>query len=154
MSAYQQAPLFHNNANRQVTSHIEPVSAAESEIHGVTELRLNSNQQLAKSILSGMLLELSENADQRWLCWVADRPLKPLLQTNNRATTPNRILQVVSNKPHCSGELARIAIRALERGKSHTVAILVNGEVCAADKRALARAARRGDAECLLIQLS
>jgi cell division inhibitor SulA len=47
--------------------------------------------------------------------------------------------------------LSEIAIRALERGKSHTVAILLERPLRDDERRALATAAKAGAAECLVI---
>ena len=114
----------------------------------IPEIRLSSQAQLSRTLLSAMLGQLCGNADPRWLCWVADRPVKPLLDTN----TPERgqrILKVVAN----DGSLCNIAARALERGKSHTVAVLLKQALTPAERQLLTQAAQAGQAECLVIRL-
>ncbi|WP_269618369.1 hypothetical protein [Zhongshania sp. BJYM1] len=113
----------------------------------VTEISMRSDAHLSRPMLAAMMVELSGNDDQRWLCWVADRPLKPLL---NSGTSQNgqKILQVVSNSTR---DLSEIAIRALERGKSHTVAILLERPLREDERIALENAALAGNAECLVI---
>ena len=114
----------------------------------ITEVSLSSAAHLSRSVLVGLIAELSCNSDQRWLCWVADRPLKPLMATSAQADP--RILQVV-NRP---GEAQhRIAVRALESGRCHTVAVLMDRTISEGDKELLERAAQAGNAECLLIYL-
>ncbi|MBD2859089.1 hypothetical protein IB286_08710 [Spongiibacter sp. KMU-158] len=165
MINFEQTSLFNHSAaanNTQGNTAVQvPTHAINSasthpiaDTARLTEISLHSNPALAKSILAGMLLELSENADQRWLCWVADRPLKPLLDSNSQARKPNRILQVVNNKhtANCPS-LTEIAVRALERGKSHTVAVLVDGNISERERIALAHAATAGNAQCLLIKI-
>lgn len=115
----------------------------------ITSISLSSQAHLSRTLLAGMLLELSGNSDQRWLCWVADRPLKPLLTANS--SNQQRILQVVSNSGQ---ELCPIAVRALERGKSHTVAVLLDRPLQDREHEALERAALAGNAECLVIYLN
>ncbi|WP_372860537.1 hypothetical protein [Spongiibacter sp.] len=114
----------------------------------ITEICLSSQAHLSRTLLAAMLMQLSNHSDQRWLCWVADRPLKPLLDANSQYRG-QRILQVVAN----GGSLCRIAARALERGKSHTVAILLNQALSPAEQQLLEDAAQAGNAECLLIRL-
>tara|TARA_R110002096_G_scaffold183021_1_gene360850 strand:+ start:334 stop:672 length:339 start_codon:yes stop_codon:yes gene_type:complete len=108
---------------------------------------MHSDAHLSKPLLAAMLIQLSANSDQRWLCWVADRPLKPLLSASSHQHG-QKILQVVSNSQR---DLSEIAIRALERGKSHTVAILLERPLRDDERRALATAAKAGAAECLVI---
>ncbi|CAA0108337.1 hypothetical protein [Zhongshania aliphaticivorans] len=113
----------------------------------VTEITMRSDAHLSRPMLAAMMIELSSNSDQRWLCWVADRPLKPLL--NAEAHQHDRkILQVVSNTKR---DLSEIAIRALERGKSHTVAVLLERPLRDDEREALELAALAGSAECLVI---
>lgn len=114
----------------------------------ITEISLSSAAHLSRSVLVGLIAELSCNSDPRWLCWVADRPLKPLM--TDTAQADSRILQVV-NRP---GEAQhRIAVRALESGRSHTVAVLMDQTISDSEKNMLERAAQAGNAECLLIYL-
>ncbi len=150
MNTSEQFHLFNSPSTK---TNVSALPRHNQENRRLTEITLNSNPLLVKSILAGMLMELSENADQRWLCWVSDQPLKPLLHCNTSRRTPNRILQVVNNKHRRDNHtLTQIAIRALERGKSHTVAILVDGTVSKEEKAQLESAAHTGNAECLLIQ--
>lgn len=129
----------------QIPLHYTPAPATGSGL--VTEISMRSDAHLSRPMLAAMMMELSENDDQRWLCWVADRPLKPLL---NSGTNQNgqKILQVVSNSTR---DLSEIAIRALERGKSHTVAILLERPLREDERIALETAALAGSAECLVI---
>ena len=114
----------------------------------ITDIMLSSQAHLSRTLLAAMLMQLSGQTEERWLCWVADRPLKPLLDACGK-DRGQRILQVVSN----GGSLCNIAARALERGKSHTVAVLTNAPLSTEQRCALERAALAGDAECLVIQL-
>ncbi|MFT6157059.1 hypothetical protein [Zhongshania sp.] len=113
----------------------------------VTEITMRSDAHLSRPMLAAMMIELSGNSDQRWLCWVADRPLRPLLNANIHQHC-QKILQVVSNSTR---DLSEIAIRALERGKSHTVAILLERPLRDDEREALEAAALEGSAECLVI---
>ena len=113
----------------------------------VTEITMRSDAHLSRPMLAAMMIELSSNADQRWLCWVADRPLKPLLNAESHQHD-RKILQVVSNTKR---DLSEIAIRALERGKSHTVAVLLGRPLRDDEREALELAALAGSAECLVI---
>jgi len=113
----------------------------------VTEITMRSDAHLSRPMLAAMMIELSSNADQRWLCWVADRPLKPLLNAESHLHD-RKILQVVSNTKR---DLSEIAIRALERGKSHTVAVLLERPLRDDEREALELAALAGSAECLVI---
>lgn len=113
----------------------------------VTEITMRSDAHLSRPMLAAMMIELSSNADQRWLCWVADRPLKPLLSAESHQHD-RKILQVVSNTKR---DLSEIAIRALERGKSHTVAVLLERPLRDDEREALELAALAGSAECLVI---
>jgi cell division inhibitor SulA len=113
----------------------------------VTEITMRSDAHLSRPMLAAMMIELSGNSDQRWLCWVADRPLRPLLNANIHQHG-QKILQVVSNSTR---DLSEIAIRALERGKSHTVAILLERPLRDDEREALEAAALEGSAECLVI---
>ena len=123
--------------------------ASESAVAAgqITEITMHSEAHLSKPLLAAMLTQLSANSDQRWLCWVADRPLKPLLSASSRQHG-QKILQVVSNTER---DLCDIAVRALERGKSHTVAILLERDLRDDERQALAIAAKAGAAECLVI---
>ncbi|MFT5887205.1 MAG: cell division inhibitor SulA [Zhongshania sp.] len=113
----------------------------------ITEISMHSEAHLSRPLLAAMLLELSASSDQRWLCWVADRPLKPLLNSDSYSRG-GKILQVVSNTAR---DLSEIAVRALERGKSHTVAVLLDRPLRADERNALETAAKAGAAECLII---
>jgi cell division inhibitor SulA len=123
--------------------------ASESAVSAgqITEISMHSDAHLSKPLLAAMLTQLSSNSDQRWLCWVADRPLKPLLSVSN-PQHGRKILQVVSNTER---DLTEIAIRALERGKSHTVAMMLERPLRDDERQALANAAKAGAAECLVI---
>ncbi|MFT6578380.1 MAG: cell division inhibitor SulA [Zhongshania sp.] len=113
----------------------------------VTEITMRSDAHLSRPMLAAMMIELSGNSDQRWLCWVADRPLKPLLNADVHQHD-RKILQVVSNSDR---DLCEIAVRALERGKSHTVAILLERPLRDDERDALEVAAHAGEAECLVV---
>ncbi len=159
MSSFEQRPLFANESFAAAQRDSQAPLGAPLPLAGerITEITLASNAHLSKAILAGMLMELSSNADLRWLCWVAERPLKPLLSKVNSAS-PLRVLQVVSNKRQNtaddhSSELCRIAARALERGKSHTVAVMLERPLSIEERERLECAALAGNAECLLIQL-
>ncbi len=132
--AFEQRPLFDQQ---------HPADNAH-----ITEITLSSQAQLSRTLLSAMLGQLCGSTDPRWLCWVADRPVKPLLDANS-PERGQRILQVVVNE----GSLCNIAARALERGKSHTVAVLLKGPLGAAERQLLTHAAKAGQAECLVIHL-
>ncbi len=139
MALFEQSPLFGDSDNN-----LSPT--ADSSY--ITEIALSSHAHLSRTLLAAMLMQLSNHSDQRWLCWVADRPLKPLLDANSQQRG-QRILQVVAN----GGSLCKIAARALERGKSHTVAILLNRPISSAEQQLLESAAQAGGAECLIIRL-
>jgi cell division inhibitor SulA len=134
MSCLEQMPLHYNPA---------PILGGGQ----VTEIAMRSDAHLSRPMLAAMMIELSGNSDQRWLCWVADRPLRPLLNADKHQHG-QKILQVVSNSAR---DLSEIAIRALERGKSHTVAILLERPLRDDEREALEAAAVAGSAECLVI---
>ena len=130
-----------------------PLASASEVQHSnsrLTEISLRSDSALSRQLLAGMLLELSNNSDQRWLCWVAPRPLKPLLGEMD-SEKQGRILQVVTRSER---EIVRTAGRALASGRSHTVALLVSETLSEDGKDDLAAAAQAGEAECLLIYLN
>ncbi|CAA0088300.1 Cell division inhibitor SulA [Zhongshania aliphaticivorans] len=131
----------------QMPLHYNPVT--ENGDGQVTEITMRSDAHLSRPMLAAMMIELSGNSDQRWLCWVADRPLKPLLNADVHQHN-RKILQVVSNS---NRDLCEIAIRALERGKSHTVAILIEKPLRDDEREALKAAALAGSAECLVIYM-
>lgn len=116
----------------------------------LNEIRLSGNAQLGRALLAGMLMELSGSSDQRWLCWVAEQPLKPLLDAG-ASLRGQRILQVVAAD---RSALCQITVRALERGKSHTVAVLLEGELDSVERGQLEAAASAGGAQCLIIYRS
>ena len=60
--AFEQRPLFDQQ---------HPADNAH-----ITEITLSSQAQLSRTLLSAMLGQLCGNTDPRWLCWVADRPVK------------------------------------------------------------------------------
>ncbi|MDF1691102.1 MAG: hypothetical protein P1U47_01915 [Zhongshania sp.] len=125
--------------------------ASESAVAAgqITEITMHSESHLSRPLLAAMLVQLSANSDQRWLCWVADRPLKPLLSASSHQHD-QKILQVVSNTER---DLTEIAVRALERGKSHTVAILLDRPLRPDERQSLEVAALAGAAECLVISM-
>ncbi|MBW2941972.1 hypothetical protein [Zhongshania aquimaris] len=129
----------------QMPLHYTP--ATETSGGQVTEITMRSDAHLSRPMLAAMMIELSSNADQRWLCWVADRPLKPLLNADSHLQG-QKILQVVSNSKR---DLSEIGVRALERGKSHTVAIMLERPLRDDERQALEAAALAGSAECLVI---
>ena len=131
----------------QTTLFSEPSQQNRSNTH-VTEIVLSSQAHLSRTLLAAMLMQLSGQTEERWLCWVAGRPLKPLLDACSK-DRGQRILQVVAN----GGSLCNIAARALERGKSHTVAVLINTPLSNEQRNALQHAAKTGNAECLVIHL-
>lgn len=134
MSCLEQMPLHYNPL---------PIAGGGQ----VTEIAMRSDAHLSRPMLAAMMIELSGNSDERWLCWVADRPLRPLLNADIHQHG-QKILQVVSNSAR---DLSEIAIRALERGKSHTVAILLERPLRDDERQALEAAALAGSAECLVI---
>ena len=129
----------------QMPLHYSPAPALSGG--KVTEITMRSDAHLSRPMLAAMMIELSGNSDQRWLCWVADRPLKPLLNADVHQHD-RKILQVVSNSDR---DLCEIAVRALERGKSHTVAILLERPLRDDERDALEVAAHAGEAECLVV---
>ena len=143
MSCIEQLSLYQDKA--QIES---PNDIFKPEVSQLNEIRLSGNRHVARSLLAGMLLELSAAPEQRWLCWVAEMPLRPLLDAGT-SLRGQRILQVVSGE----SSLCQIAARALERGKSHTVALLMERELSLAERHSLEAAARQGGAECLVIYM-
>lgn len=149
MSCIEQQSLFSVPTSAVAElSQAGSVTAPVVKYSRITEISLSSAAHLSRSVLVGLIAELSCNSDPRWLCWVADRPLKPLMTPTAHADS--RILQVV-NRP--GDAQCGIAIRALESGRSHTVAVLMDDVASDRDKKALERAAHAGNAECLLIYL-
>lgn len=143
MSNIEQLSLYQDNDN------ISAALPQAANAHGLNEIRLSGNGHLARALLAGMLLELSGSSDQRWVCWVAPRPLKPLLDAGS-TLRGQRILQVVAH----NDSVCQIACRALETGRSHTVAVLVNDALDGRQRKMLADAAAVGSAECLIIRMS
>lgn len=140
MAAFEQTSLFVDS-----NTVAQPVLKQDTRI---TEIALSSQAHLSRTLLAAMLMQLSGQTEERWLCWVADRPLKPLLEACSK-DSGQRILQVVAN----GGDLCKVAARALERGKSHTVALLSAAPLSAEQRQLLQSAAQAGNAECLLIRL-
>ncbi|MDX1269833.1 MAG: hypothetical protein R3311_20870, partial [Oceanisphaera sp.] len=103
----------------------------------------------ARHLLAGMLRELNDYEDSRWVCWISNSPVKPLLDAA-RKQSGEHILQVVSRH----SDLCTLAQRALNSGKSHTVVLRVEGELTAGQRQALEYAAANGDADCLLVKFS
>ncbi|AKH69733.1 hypothetical protein IMCC21906_02063 [Spongiibacter sp. IMCC21906] len=127
---------------------IQPANTIATENGSLNEIRLSGNGHLARSLLAGMLLELSGRSNDRWLCWVAQRPLKPLLDAG-ASLRGQRILQVTAN----TDTLCKITCRALESGRSHTVAVLIENELSDEQRQKLSAAAKAGSAECLIIRM-
>lgn len=113
----------------------------------ISEISMPGNTSVSRTLIAGMLLELSASSDQRWVCWVGERPLKPLLDAGAQLRG-KQILQVVSNK---SDNLIDITSRALSSGKSHTVALLSQQVLTENQRKAIDMAAQKGNSECLII---
>lgn len=126
----------------------QSATISDAQSGSLNEICLSGNGHLARSLLAGMLLELSGRSDDRWLCWVAQRPLKPLLDAG-ASLRGQRILQVAASPD----TLCKITCRALESGRSHTVAVLIESELSDDQRQQLSTAAQAGSAECLIIKM-
>lgn len=153
LSLYQDQPNSHAapgtaSFGRSEAGDLKEANGLE-QTSSLNEIKLTGNSHMAKALLAGMLLELSGSSDQRWVCWVGPRPLKPLLDAGS-SLRGQRILQVVAQNDN----LCQIAARALETGRSHTVALLVSEALSDAQQKLLSDAARAGSAECLIIRMA
>lgn len=116
----------------------------------IAELHVPANNQFSSQLLlTGILRELNDTDDNRWVCWIADTPVKSFLSDDARRRG-HHLLQVLARD--ADGTLP-LALRALQGGRSHTVVMLVNSPLSQADYAQLEWAARKGQAECLLIHL-
>ncbi|GAB3374109.1 hypothetical protein NCG89_01830 [Spongiibacter taiwanensis] len=161
MSNIEQLSLYQDHANTNSSAALSAPRPERREsskpdeanmldqASGLNEIKLTGNSHMAKALLAGVLLELSGSSDQRWVCWVGPRPLKPLLDAGS-SLRGQRILQVVAQNDN----LCQIAARALETGRSHTVALLVSETLSSAQQKLLSDAARAGSAECLIIRMA
>ncbi|WP_372780898.1 hypothetical protein [Litorivivens sp.] len=116
----------------------------------IAELHLPASNPLSSQpLLTGILRELNDTDDNRWVCWIADTPVKSFLSADARRRG-HHLLQVLARD--ASGTLP-LALRALQGGRSHTVVMLAHTPLSRADYAQLEWAARKGQAECLLIYL-
>jgi cell division inhibitor SulA len=141
-SAPLAAPLDLSAAN---TEHSNPILEQR-----VSQICLPNNTSACRYLLPGMLKELNASSDDRWLCWVAQQPVKALMRAGQAKTQEqNRVLQIVSREPH--PELLRIAKRALATGKSHTVILVLDYQPSLDDIQQLELSAQAGLSECLVV---
>ncbi|MFT5033013.1 MAG: cell division inhibitor SulA, partial [Bacteroidia bacterium] len=116
----------------------------------IAELHIPAANQMSRQLLlSGILRELNNNDDSRWACWIANTPVKSLLSESARKTG-HHLLQVLARETH---EIAPLAIRALQSGRSHTVVVLLNRLLNDSEYQQLELAARKGEADCLIIRI-
>ncbi len=111
----------------------------------IADVSIPGGAHAARYLLAGMLRELNNSEDARWVCWVAGTPVKPLLGSAPKQSGEH-ILQVV-----CNGDRLAVAERALRSGRSHTVVVLIDEELASSQREQLERAAAEGDADCLLV---
>lgn len=116
----------------------------------ISELHIPAGNQLSRQLLlSGILRELNDNDDSRWACWIANTPVKSLLSESARKTG-HHLLQVLAKEAH---EIAPLAARALQSGRSHTVVMLLNRAPSESEYQQLEFAATKGQADCLIIRI-
>lgn len=116
----------------------------------ISELHIPAANQMSRQLLlSGILRELNDSDDSRWACWIANTPVKGLLSESARKTG-HHLLQVLARETR---EIAPLAIRALQSGRSHTVVVLLNRILDDDEYQQLEMAARRGQADCLIIRI-
>lgn len=126
---------------------LEPLHNSQRESR-IAEVSIPEGAHAARYLLAGMLRELNAVEDSRWVCWVGDSPVKPLIGAAPRQSGEH-ILQVVCRPT----DVVSVAERALRGGRSHTVVILINKRVCGGDRKRLEAAAAEGDADCLLVDV-
>ncbi len=116
----------------------------------ISELHIPAANQLSRQLLlSGILRELNDTDDSRWACWIANTPVKSLL-SQSACKTGHHLLQVLARE---SSEIAPLAVRALQSGRSHTVVVLLNRLLSDAEYQQLEFAARKGQADCLIVRI-
>lgn len=116
----------------------------------ISELHIPAANQVSRQLLlSGILRELNDSDDSRWACWIANTPVKSLLSESARKTG-HHLLQVLAREPR---EITPLAIRALQSGRSHTVVVLLNRILNDNEYQQLEWAARKGQADCLIIRI-
>mgnify|MGYP000167942658 CR=1 FL=1 len=151
LSAAQPKRLNSNTTLNSASTPVSTLHAPENtEEQRVSQLSLPSNTSACRYLLPGMLKELNNSSDDRWLCWVAQQPVKALMRAGQGKTQEqNRVLQIVSREPH--PELLRLASRALSTGKSHTVILVLDYQPSSQDIAELEAAAQNGGSECLVV---
>ena len=134
----------------RVQNEMLPVANPGISHSRISELHIPAASQLSRQLLlGGILRELNDNDDSRWACWIANTPVKSLLSESARKTG-HHLLQVLARETH---EIAPLAIRALQSGRSHTVVLLLNRLLTDGEYHQLEVAARKGQADCLIIRI-
>ncbi|WDY56411.1 SOS-induced cell division inhibitor SulA [Pseudomonas sp. PSKL.D1] len=125
----------------------QPRKSSQPELF--SELSLRGAPEHCQSLLAPVLRELSEEQEARWLTLIA--PPASLTQAWLRDAGLNRE-RILLLQPSGSQSALQLACEALRLGRSHTVVSWL-GNVNAAARQQLVRAASTGNAQSLNIRL-